>query len=126
MRPYNPNGKTYRGVTLLKEPTTPQVLDMAVSCDFYEENHGLTYEENFDNFDAKELKALVEDMLGMLTPREAKILRLRFGIGVPSDQTLAEVGDQFQITGNRVRQIEAKALRKLRHPSRSDQLKAFV
>jgi len=69
---------------------------------------------------------LVEDMLGMLTPREAKILRLRFGIGVPSDQTLAEVGDQFQITGNRVRQIEAKALRKLRHPSRSDQLKAFV
>ena len=123
MRPYNPNGKTYRGVTLLKEPTTPQVLDMAVSCDFYEENHGLTYEENFDT---EELKRVVEDVLCALTPREAKILRLRFGIGVPSDQTLKEVGDQFDITGGRVREIEAKALRKLRHPARSDQLKAFV
>jgi len=123
MKPYNPNGKTYRGVTLLKEPTTPQVLDMAVSCDFYEENHGLTYEENFDT---EELKGLVEEMLGMLTPREAKILRLRFGIGVPSDHTLKEVGDQFDITGKRVREIEAKALRKLRHPTRSGQLAVFV
>ena len=123
MRPYNPNGKTYRGVPLLKEPTTPQVLDMAVSCDFYEENHGLTYEENFDT---EELKRVVEDVLSALTPREAKILRLRFGIGVPSDQTLKEVGDQFDITRGRVREIEAKALRKLRHPSRSEQLKAFV
>jgi len=123
MRPYNPDRKTYRGVRLLDEPTTPQVLDTAVSCDFYEENHGLTYEENFDT---EELKDVVEKMLGMLTPREAKILRSRFGIGVPSDQTLEEVGRQFSVNGQRIREIEAKALRKLRHPSRSGLLEAFV
>ena len=74
----------------------------------------------------KNSSRVVEDVLCALTPREAKILRLRFGIGVPSDQTLAEVGDQFDITGDRVRQIEAKALRKLRDPSRSGLLEAFV
>jgi RNA polymerase primary sigma factor len=130
MRPYNPNGKTYRGVRLLVEPTAPQVLDMAESCDFYEENHGLTYEESY--YESEELSRVVEEMLDqaivnhVLTPREAKILRLHFGIGVPSNQTLKEIGDQFCITGNRVREIAAKSLRKLRHPTRCAKLEAYV
>ena len=61
-----------------------------------------------------------------LTPREEKVLRMRFGIGEKSDHTLEEVGQDFEVTRERIRQIEAKALRKLRHPSRSKQLKPFV
>ena len=65
-------------------------------------------------------------VLATLTPREEKVLRMRFGIGEKSDHTLAEVGQDFEVTRERIRQIEAKALRKLRHPSRSKRLKAFV
>ena len=61
-----------------------------------------------------------------LTPREEKVLRMRFGIGEKSDHTLEEVGQDFEVTRERIRQIEAKALRKLRHPSRSKQLKSFI
>ena len=61
-----------------------------------------------------------------LTPREAKVLRMRFGIEMSTDHTLEEVGKQFDVTRERIRQIEAKALRKLRHPSRSDKLKSFL
>ena len=60
-----------------------------------------------------------------LTPREAKVLRMRFGIEMNTDHTLEEVGKQFDVTRERIRQIEAKALRKLRHPSRSEKLKQF-
>jgi len=67
-----------------------------------------------------------EDILSTLTPREAKVLRMRFGIGMNTDHTLEEVGKQFDVTRERIRQIEAKALRKLRHPSRSDQLRSFL
>jgi RNA polymerase primary sigma factor len=66
------------------------------------------------------------DVLKTLTPREEKVLRMRFGIGEKSDHTLEEVGQDFEVTRERIRQIEAKALRKLRHPSRSKQLKPFV
>ena len=65
-------------------------------------------------------------VLATLTPREEKVLRMRFGIGEKSDHTLEEVGQDFEVTRERIRQIEAKALRKLRHPSRSKRLKAFV
>ena len=65
-------------------------------------------------------------VLKTLTPREEKVLRMRFGIGEKSDHTLEEVGQDFEVTRERIRQIEAKALRKLRHPSRSKQLKSFI
>ena len=67
-----------------------------------------------------------EDILETLTPREAKVLRMRFGIGMNTDHTLEEVGKQFDVTRERIRQIEAKALRKLRHPSRSEHLRSFL
>jgi len=65
-------------------------------------------------------------VLSTLTPREEKVLRMRFGIGEKSDHTLEEVGQDFEVTRERIRQIEAKALRKLRHPSRAKRLKSFV
>ena len=65
-------------------------------------------------------------MLGTLTPREEKVLRMRFGIGEKSDHTLEEVGRVFSVTRERIRQIEAQALRKLGHPSRHNGLKAFL
>ncbi len=68
----------------------------------------------------------VKDVLGSLTPREAKVLRMRFGIDMNTDHTLEEVGKQFDVTRERIRQIEAKALRKLRHPTRSEQLRSFL
>jgi RNA polymerase primary sigma factor len=72
------------------------------------------------------LKQATMDILGTLTPREAKVLRMRFGIGMNTDHTLEEVGKQFDVTRERIRQIEAKALRKLRHPSRSEHLRSFL
>jgi RNA polymerase primary sigma factor len=66
------------------------------------------------------------DVLSGLTAREAKVLRMRFGIDMNTDHTLEEVGKQFAVTRERIRQIEAKALRKLRHPSRSDHLRSFL
>ena len=66
------------------------------------------------------------EVLASLTPREAKVLRMRFGIDMPTDHTLEEVGKQFDVTRERIRQIEAKALRKLRHPTRSEQLRSFL
>ena len=72
------------------------------------------------------LSETTEGVLASLTPREAKVLRMRFGIGMNTDHTLEEVGKQFDVTRERIRQIEAKALRKLRHPSRSEQLRSFL
>ena len=72
------------------------------------------------------LRDVVKDILDSLTPREAKVLRMRFGIEMASDLTLEEVGKQFDVTRERIRQIEAKALRKLKHPSRSDKLRSFT
>ena len=72
------------------------------------------------------LRDVTKDILDTLTPREAKVLRMRFGIEMSTDHTLEEVGKQFDVTRERIRQIEAKALRKLRHPSRSERLKSFL
>jgi RNA polymerase primary sigma factor len=72
------------------------------------------------------LRDATKDVLDSLTPREAKVLRMRFGIEMNTDHTLEEVGKQFDVTRERIRQIEAKALRKLRHPSRSEQLRSFL
>jgi RNA polymerase primary sigma factor len=72
------------------------------------------------------LSQAVENMLASLSPREAKVLRMRFGIKMNTDHTLEEVGKQFDVTRERIRQIEAKALRKLRHPSRSESLISFL
>jgi len=72
------------------------------------------------------LKSVASEILEGLTPREAKVLRMRFGIEMNTDHTLEEVGKQFDVTRERIRQIEAKALRKLRHPTRSDRLKSFL
>ncbi len=72
------------------------------------------------------LRLITKDVLDTLTPREAKVLRMRFGIEMNTDHTLEEVGQQFDVTRERIRQIEAKALRKLRHPSRTDKLQSFL
>jgi len=72
------------------------------------------------------LKNSTTKVLATLTPREERVLRMRFGIGMNTDHTLEEVGQQFSVTRERIRQIEAKALRKLKHPSRSRQLKSFL
>ena len=72
------------------------------------------------------LSEQTRSVLSTLTPREEKVLRMRFGIGEKSDHTLEEVGQDFFVTRERIRQIEAKALRKLKHPSRSKQLKSFL
>jgi RNA polymerase primary sigma factor len=72
------------------------------------------------------LRDVTKEILDTLTPREAKVLRMRFGIEMNTDHTLEEVGKQFDVTRERIRQIEAKALRKLRHPSRSDKLRSFL
>ena len=72
------------------------------------------------------LKNTTTKVLASLTPREERVLRMRFGVGMNTDHTLEEVGLQFSVTRERIRQIEAKALRKLKHPSRSKQLKSFL
>jgi len=73
-----------------------------------------------------DLAEQVDKVLSSLTPREERVLRMRFGIGEKSDHTLEEVGQDFEVTRERIRQIEAKALRKLRHPSRSKRLRTFL
>jgi RNA polymerase primary sigma factor len=72
------------------------------------------------------LRDVVKDILDSLTPRQAKVMRMRFGIEMSTDYTLEEVGKQFDVTWERIRQIEAKALRKLKHPVRSDSLRIFI
>jgi RNA polymerase primary sigma factor len=72
------------------------------------------------------LRQTTTKILSSLTPREERVLRMRFGIGMNSDHTLEEVGQQFSVTRERIRQIEAKALRKLKHPTRAKQLKSFL
>ena len=79
-----------------------------------------------DDASIRGLKDATDEILASLTAREAKVLRMRFGIGMNTDHTLEEVGKQFDVTRERIRQIEAKALRKLRHPSRSSHLKSFL
>jgi RNA polymerase primary sigma factor len=91
--------------------------------DFIEDTNA---ESPIDNTTNINLSETVRDVLAGLTPREAKVLRMRFGIDMNTDHTLEEVGKQFDVTRERIRQIEAKALRKLRHPSRSEMLRSFL
>ncbi|SES65458.1 RNA polymerase sigma factor RpoD [Thalassotalea agarivorans] len=91
--------------------------------DFIEDGSG---ELPVDSATSESLKNATHEVLAGLTAREAKVLRMRFGIDMNTDHTLEEVGKQFDVTRERIRQIEAKALRKLRHPSRSEQLKSFL
>ncbi len=91
--------------------------------DFIEDSN---VESPVDSATTTGLTETVRDVLAGLTPREAKVLRMRFGIDMNTDHTLEEVGKQFDVTRERIRQIEAKALRKLRHPSRSEQLRSFL
>ncbi|MGE3675070.1 MAG: sigma-70 family RNA polymerase sigma factor, partial [Polyangiaceae bacterium] len=91
--------------------------------DFIEDKNAINPAEAMITSNLEEQTA---EVLKTLTPREEKVLRLRFGIGEKSDHTLEEVGQDFEVTRERIRQIEAKALRKLRHPSRSKALKTFL
>ncbi len=92
-------------------------------CDFIEDKRLATPSDAVSNLNLEEQ---TKKVLATLTPREEQVLRLRFGIGEKSDHTLEEVGQKFSVTRERIRQIEAKALRKLRHPSRSKRLKSFM
>ena len=91
--------------------------------DFLEDTQTVAPAEAVQNMSLSET---VRQVLDSLSPREAKVLRMRFGIEMQSDHTLEEVGKQCDVTRERIRQIETKALRKLRHPSRADKLKSFV
>ncbi|TAK77538.1 MAG: RNA polymerase sigma factor RpoD [Gammaproteobacteria bacterium] len=91
--------------------------------DFIEDGNTMSPIDAATNFGLSEA---VQKVLASLTPREAKVLRMRFGINMNTDHTLEEVGKQFDVTRERIRQIEAKALRKLRHPSRAEQLRSFL
>jgi RNA polymerase primary sigma factor len=91
--------------------------------DFIEDS---TVDSPVDSSIDEGLREATKDVLGSLTAREAKVLRMRFGIDMNTDHTLEEVGKQFDVTRERIRQIEAKALRKLRHPTRSDHLRSFL
>ncbi|MCB1648532.1 MAG: sigma-70 family RNA polymerase sigma factor, partial [Pseudomonadales bacterium] len=91
--------------------------------DFIEDS---TVDSPVDSSIDEGLREATKDVLSSLTAREAKVLRMRFGIDMNTDHTLEEVGKQFDVTRERIRQIEAKALRKLRHPTRSDHLRSFL
>ena len=90
----------------------------------------MEFEDNIDSPEDMvidlEFKKKIQEALELLSPREAKVLKMRFGIDMSTDHTLEEVGRQFDVTRERIRQIEAKALRKLRHPSRAHKLQSFL
>ena len=122
-----PEDKVRKVLKIAKEPIsteTPIGDDEDSSLgDFIEDT---VIESPLQNATEDSLHFATDDVLGSLTAREAKVLRMRFGIGMNTDHTLEEVGKQFDVTRERIRQIEAKALRKLRHPSRSSHLKSFL
>ena len=91
--------------------------------DFIEDKNAVIPEDAVMQLNLRETTTKI---LSTLTPREERVLRMRFGIGMSSDHTLEEVGQQFSVTRERIRQIEAKALRKLKHPIRSKKLKSFM
>ncbi len=122
-----PEDKVRKVLKIAKEPIsteTPIGDDEDSSLgDFIEDT---VIESPLENATEESLHFATDDVLASLTAREAKVLRMRFGIGMNTDHTLEEVGKQFDVTRERIRQIEAKALRKLRHPSRSSHLKSFL
>jgi RNA polymerase primary sigma factor len=122
-----PEDKVRRVLKIAKEPISMEspVGDDEDSHlgDFIEDEHA---QKPLDETISTGLADSTRDILSSLTPREAKVLRMRFGIDMNTDHTLEEVGKQFDVTRERIRQIEAKALRKLRHPSRAHNLKSFL
>jgi RNA polymerase primary sigma factor len=122
-----PEDKIRKIMKIAKEPISMETPigddDDSHLGDFIEDNNTLAPIEAALH---GSMRGVVKDVLDSLTPREAKVLRMRFGIEMSTDHTLEEVGKQFDVTRERIRQIEAKALRKLRHPSRSDKLKSFL
>ncbi len=122
-----PEDKIRKVLKIAKEPIsmeTPIGEDEDLHLGDFIEDSSLELPLESATFDS--LKSVTNEILSSLTPREAKVLRMRFGIDMNSDHTLEEVGKQFDVTRERIRQIEAKALRKLRHPSRSDVLRSFL
>ena len=122
-----PEDKIRKVLKIAKEPISMETPigddDDSHLGDFIEDS---TLELPLDSATAQSLKVATHNVLEGLTPREAKVLRMRFGIDMNTDHTLEEVGKQFDVTRERIRQIEAKALRKLRHPSRSETLRSFL
>ncbi|MGZ3082776.1 RNA polymerase sigma factor RpoD [[Haemophilus] ducreyi] len=121
-----PEDKIRKVLKIAKEPIsmeTPIGDDDSHLGDFIQDEN---LELPLDSATAESLRLATNEVLEGLTPREAKVLRMRFGIDMNTDHTLEEVGKQFDVTRERIRQIEAKALRKLRHPSRSETLRSFL
>jgi len=122
-----PEDKIRKVLKIAKEPIsmeTPIGDDEDSSLgDFIEDS---SMDSPIDSATSEGLREATRDVLEGLTPRESKVLRMRFGIDMNTDHTLEEVGKQFDVTRERIRQIEAKALRKLRHPMRSDHLRSFI
>jgi len=122
-----PEDKVRRVLKIAKEPIS---METPIGDD--EDSHlgdfieDATVDSPVDSSIDEGLREATKDVLGSLTAREAKVLRMRFGIDMNTDHTLEEVGKQFDVTRERIRQIEAKALRKLRHPTRSDHLRSFL
>lgn len=122
-----PEDKIRKILKIAKEPIS---METPIGDD--EDSHLGDFIEDFNTISPIDaatgfgLSEAVQKVLGSLTPREAKVLRMRFGINMNTDHTLEEVGKQFDVTRERIRQIEAKALRKLRHPSRAEQLRSFL
>jgi RNA polymerase primary sigma factor len=122
-----PEDKVRKVLKIAKEPIS---METPIGDD--EDSHlgdfieDVTVQSPVDSAATEGLRETTQNVLSGLTPREAKVLRMRFGIGMNTDHTLEEVGKQFDVTRERIRQIEAKALRKLRHPSRSEQLRSFL
>ncbi len=122
-----PEAKVRKVLKIAKEPISMETPigddEDSHLGDFIEDSNAISPVDSATNLSLSEATTGV---LGSLTSREAKVLRMRFGIGMNTDHTLEEVGKQFDVTRERIRQIEAKALRKLRHPSRSDMLRSFL
>jgi RNA polymerase primary sigma factor len=122
-----PEDKVRKVLKIAKEPISMETPigddEDSHLGDFIEDT---TIDSPIDSATMESLRGATNDVLAGLTAREAKVLRMRFGIDMNTDHTLEEVGKQFDVTRERIRQIEAKALRKLRHPSRSDLLKSFL
>ncbi len=122
-----PEDKVRKVLKIAKEPISMETPigddEDSHLGDFIEDT---TVSSPIESATSESLKETTHNVLAGLTPREAKVLRMRFGIDMNTDHTLEEVGKQFDVTRERIRQIEAKALRKLRHPSRSDQLRSFL
>jgi len=122
-----PESKIRKVLKIAKEPISMEtpIGDEEDSHlgDFIEDKNALPPEEAAMSHG---LTKATHGILGSLTEREAKVIRMRFGIGMNNDHTLEEVGKQFDVTRERIRQIEAKALRKMRHPTRSEKLRSYL